>query len=236
MRIWPLLRFEIVQRFVDELDATHYLEVGTQTAQTCCRISVDHKPGVDPDPWAEGQAKMLCQLKGKQKTMEFVCKTSDDFFADVTDPDWSGGFDVIFIDGLHEREQWKRDISNAKSLLNPGGVIVCHDCSPPDARSQVVPALDNGEWVGDVWKGWVDLRQESSDMMFVIDTDYGVGVIIPSESGESLEALSGEPTYRDLLTNKNDWLNLISVEEFNARFSGEPHPPRSVGTLHAERA
>jgi predicted O-methyltransferase YrrM len=40
-------------------------------------------------------------------------------------------FDVIFIDGLHEEHQVDRDIVNSLQHLNPGGIIVLHDCLPP---------------------------------------------------------------------------------------------------------
>ena len=224
MRIWPLYRFEIVQKFVDSLRATHYLEIGTQTAASISRIKVDYKTAVDPDPIAEMNAKSQCKLRNNQKSLEFSCMTSDDFFENFIDPKFSGGFDVIFIDGMHEREQWKRDVVNAKRVLNPGGVIICHDCNPPDEHSQLMPPRDSGEWVGDVWKGWVDLRQSVDDEMFVVDTDYGVGVIIPNSLGEKLDPVD-ELTYKNLTNNRKDWLNLVSVDEFYQKFEDCPSFP-----------
>ena len=113
MRIWPMLRYEAIQKVVDKTNAVHYLEVGTQTARTLATVEVDHKVGVDPDPLAEKRAELMCKKLGNQKTMKFHCQPSDDFFEETKEPLFDGGYDVIFIDGMHEREQWKRDIKNA---------------------------------------------------------------------------------------------------------------------------
>ena len=215
MRIWPLLRYEAIQQVVDKTNAVHYLEVGTQTARTLATVEVDHKVGVDPDPFAEKRAEQMCNSLGNQKTMKFYCRPSDEFFEETKEPLFDGGYDVIFIDGMHEREQWKRDIKNAMQQLNPEGVILAHDCNPPTEKSQIVPMMDNREWVGDVWKGFVDLRQEMGCDMFVVDSDYGIGVIRPSAKQEPLDKIENELAYCDLQENKHEWLNLKSVDEFN---------------------
>lgn len=215
MRIWPLLRYEAIQQVVDKTNAVHYLEVGTQTARTLATVEVDHKVGVDPDPFAEKRAEQMCNSLGNQKTMKFYCRPSDEFFEETKEPLFDGGYDVIFIDGMHEREQWKRDIKNAMQQLNPEGVILAHDCNPPTEKSQIVPMMDNREWVGDVWKGFVDLRQEMGCEMFVVDSDYGIGVIRPSAKQEPLDKIENELAYCDLQENKHEWLNLKSVDEFN---------------------
>ena len=215
MRIWPLLRYEAIQQVVDKTNAVHYLEVGTQTARTLATVEVDHKVGVDPDPFAEKRAEQMCNSLGNQKTMKFYCRPSDEFFEETKEPLFDGGYDVIFIDGMHEREQWKRDIKNAMQQLNPEGGILAHDCNPPTEKSQIVPMMDNREWVGDVWKGFVDLRQEMGCEMFVVDSDYGIGVIRPSAKQEPLDKIENELAYCDLQENKHEWLNLKSVDEFN---------------------
>ena len=215
MRIWPLLRYEAIQQVVDKTNAVHYLEVGTQTARTLATVEVDHKVGVDPDPFAEKRAEQMCNSLGNQKTMKFYCRPSDEFFEETKEPLFDGGYDVIFIDGMHEREQWKRDIKNAMQQLNPEGVILAHDCNPPTEKSQIVPMMDNREWVGDVWKGFVDLRQEMGCEMYVVDSDYGIGVIRPSAKQEPLDKIENELAYCDLQENKHEWLNLKSVDEFN---------------------
>jgi len=214
VRIWEKLRHEIIQDVIDVVGATHYLEVGTQTAATFGAIKVDRKVGVDPDPWAEARAIEICRKKLRQNSMVFECKSSDQFFNQNSDDLFGGGFDVIFIDGMHEREQWKRDIKNSLKVLNPGGMIIAHDCNPPDERSQVVPPLCNGEWVGDVWKGWVDLRQEFNVDMFVVDTDFGVGIINPSIQAEPVSPINRPISYSMLKDDRKEMLNLVSIKEY----------------------
>ena len=49
--------------------------------------------------------------------------------------------------------------------------------SPYNEIMQRVPQTP-GEWTGDCWKAWVLIRSERDDInMFVVDTDYGCGVI-----------------------------------------------------------
>lgn len=210
MRIWPMMRWEVVQSLVDATGASDYLEIGIQSSACFHRVAVENKTGVDPDEWAHGEATKWCNSRPRHQGLYLFQSTSDDYFRDH-----ESTFDVIFIDGLHERGQWKTDVENAISRLRPGGAIVCHDCLPPTEKSQIIPlnATNADEWVGDVWKGWVDLRQSLGVMMMVVDTDYGVGVIVPDEAAPTITV--NEPLeYRSLLANKDEWLNLVSVERF----------------------
>ena len=107
------------------------------------------------------------------ESFEFETMTSDDFFKQNNE-----NFDVIFIDGLHEYGQVYRDIQNSLKFLNDGGYIICHDMSPNNEIIQRYPQTHPGEWTGDCWKAWVKLKSEKSDLqMFVVDSDYGCGVI-----------------------------------------------------------
>jgi hypothetical protein len=48
--------------------------------------------------------------------------------------------------------------------------------------------------------------------MFVVDTDYGCGVI--SRGNQDLLSITTDITYNNLDNNRETWLNLISIEEF----------------------
>lgn len=204
------MRWEVVQSLVDAVGATDYLEVGVQSANCFARVTVENKTGVDPDEWAHGEATRWCNSRPRHQGLHLVQSTSDDYFRDH-----ESEFDVIFIDGLHERGQWKTDVENAISRLRIGGAIVCHDCLPPTEKSQVIPLspTNASEWVGDVWKGWMDLRQILPCLMMVVDTDYGVGVIIPDEAAPTI-TVNERIEYRNLVANKAEWLNLVSVGGF----------------------
>ena len=138
-------------------------------------------------------------------------------------------FDLIFIDGLHESEQVSRDIENSLKFLNQNGVVVCHDMNPAIKERQLLIndpirqkyskdqyELGNNEyglWNGDCWKAFAKLRGTRSDLeMFVIDTDFGVGII--KRGKQELINIPSKLTYEFLELNRQNVLNLKSVNEF----------------------
>ena len=70
-------------------------------------------------------------------------------------------FDLIFIDGLHEYQQVRKDILNSIKCLKEGGFILVHDCLPRSISAQAVPRFRN-IWNGDVWKAIVEFRTNSN--------------------------------------------------------------------------
>ena len=119
-----------------------------------------------------------------------------------------------FVDGLHWSEQVYKDVINCLDNLEEGGCVLMHDCRPTNEPMQRYPR-ETKEWCGDTWKAFVKLRSERDDLeMFVIDTDYGVGLCRPSkEKVEKLDLKGQELTYENLIKNEKSWLNLISPEE-----------------------
>ena len=77
---------------------------------------------------------------------------SDDFFSNNKKK-----FDLIFIDGLHEYQQVRKDILNSIKCLKEGGFILVHDCLPRSISAQAVPRFRN-IWTGDVWKAIDEFR------------------------------------------------------------------------------
>jgi hypothetical protein len=139
----------------------------------------------------------------------------------------SFSFDVVFIDGLHTHQQVLKDIDNALAVLTEGGVILVHDCNPPDAvaaypaeSAQHVASLNipgwNGDWCGDVWKAVVLLRSSRHDLrVFVLNTDYGIGVIRRATPEDTLDVMGMDisaMTYKDLAGNRERFLSLRKPE------------------------
>jgi len=189
-----MTRTEIINYLIQKVKGTSYLEIGVREPQgNYNQIVCENKIAVDPVPLEEG----------------IIPLTSDEFFKQnlIT-------YDVIFIDGLHEEEQVMRDIINSLKVLNEGGYVICHDMSPTTELMQKVPIETDEAWTGDCWKAWVKLRSSRKDLsMFVIDTDFGVGVIKKGKQKcLSLEDLS--LNYSNLEVNRKEWLNLISTQEF----------------------
>ena len=92
------------------------MEIGCDENKTINEIKIKEKIGVDP-------------IRGGNLRL-----TSDEFFLRNNKK-----FDCIFIDGLHEYTQVKKDIINSVSCLNPNGVILVHDCLPKSFFHQAVP-------------------------------------------------------------------------------------------------
>ena len=49
-------------------------------------------------------------------------------------------FDVVFVDPYHSFDASKMDLEFGYKLLKPGGVLVVHDCNPPN--QDLTPAED----------------------------------------------------------------------------------------------
>ena len=185
-----LSRTEIAQRLINRYDYQSYLEIGVDKGRTFKSIRCPLKHGVDP--------------RGHPATYSM---TSDEFFSTL-DRD----YDVIFIDGLHEAEQVKRDIANALKHLTPGGVIVMHDCSPRSEKEQQVPRGKQKIWTGDVWKAFVHYRRRPDLEMYVVDTNNGIGVI---RRGQQEPLVVDAPSFDEFVHNRKAWLNLKTIAEFS---------------------
>jgi len=146
-------RQTIVQKIIEIKKYNSYLEIGTFHDELFEHIKCDKKVGVDP-------------VSGGT-----IRKTSDQFFRDNKEK-----FDCIFIDGLHEYKQVKRDILNSIKFLENDGIIILHDCLPPSIDRQRVPRT-RYTWNGDVWKAIVEVRTWSHVDTYTILSDQGLGII-----------------------------------------------------------
>lgn len=100
---------------------------------------------------------------------------------------------------------------SALAIVGPHGVVVAHDCNPSTRAMQAIPQ-EQGIWTGDCWRAIVKLRATRTDVTtYVLDTDYGVGVVrkIPS-APISLDKSLGELTFQDLAKNRRKLLGLTA--------------------------
>lgn len=199
-----MFRTDVIQTIISTKKFSRYLEIGVQNpANNFDRIFCDYKIGVDPDPNSKATYIM----------------TSDEFFERNNKLEAAGyreTFDLVFIDGLHESEQVKKDIQNALDCLNPGGYIVMHDCNPSSKEMQMVPRIQS-EWTGDTWKAYMYFRQMDFLEMAVVDTDYGCGII--TKGKQVPVPIDLDLTYENLVEHRKEWLNLISIPEFIDKFN-----------------
>jgi hypothetical protein len=134
--------------------------------------------------------------------------TSDEFFRTI---DKSKTYDIIYVDGDHERTQVKRDILNSLNHLNENGLIVCHDINPLE-EFLLIPRYCNN-----AWEAWADLRSTNHDLeMYALNIDHGPGII--RKGAQQLYTDHIEYTWQYLNMNRKQLLNEISVEEFKEIF------------------
>lgn len=192
-------RTSIINSLIQKTAASRYLEIGVRDGENFDQIACAYKVGVDPDP-------------NSSATLHI---TSDEFFKSNKEK-----FDVIFIDGLHHADQVEKDIENSLSVLTDKGYIVCHDMNPLEERCQTIPYNGQGRWNGDCWKAFVKFRQSRSDLsMAVVETDEGCGII--SRGSQTPIVITDDINYQNFSLKKNEWLNLISIDEFRQKYTNE---------------
>jgi hypothetical protein len=191
-------RYDLINYLIEKNKFLNYLEIGVFHGENIRSIKAFHKDGVDPGH--EG-------IVAPEVTYPM---TSDDFFEFIKGHDIK--YDVIFIDGLHHKEQVDKDIENSLNHLVPNGYILLHDCNPISYEAQKVPR-ETIVWNGDVWESIVKLRLNRSDLeVRVVDTDFGVGIVNFGEMDTYNK--SKDITWDYFQENKKELINLITVEEF----------------------
>ena len=186
-------RTDIINYLIKYYNYSSYLEIGVGNKnRNFNKIRCKNKKGIDPNGKAD------------------IKLTSDIFFADCSIEE---KYDIIFIDGLHIEEQVDKDISNSFLHLNDKGMIVLHDCNPVSELLQEEKRKSK-DWCGTVWKSFAKLRMTRKDLfMFVVNIDYGVGVIKKGEQQIFVSDKGFLLDYKFLDSNRSKLLNIISPEK-----------------------
>jgi predicted O-methyltransferase YrrM len=195
-----MTRTDIINHLIQIKGYKRYLEIGVQYPKSNYDlINVESKTGVEPHPVGDWESKGIIQA------------TSNEFFEEIKS---SEIFDLVFIDGFHERDQCLKDILNSLNHLSEGGTILVHDCLPTEEYQTTIED-NNREWTGDVWKSIVDIKKRDGLEIYTIDTDWGVGFIRrnPNCIGESPDRELDFETY---IAFRNQLLNVKSVEEWKS--------------------
>lgn len=188
-------RIACISKVASIVEPQHYLEIGCDSGIVLKAVNCPHKVGVDP---------------GRGGTIK---TTSDAFFADNTET-----FDLVFIDGLHEYEQVKRDIYNSLEALTANGAILLHDCLPLSYQAQTVPSIaGHKDWNGDVWKAIAEVKQDPDVDLRVITVDHGVGLLLPRANSDRKDfgvSNFGEVNYRFYLDHYREF-GLIDFDQIS---------------------
>jgi hypothetical protein len=185
---------KLISFLIEELCYKSYLEIGLGELQNFSHVRCNYKVGVDP-----------ANVPATHNV------TSDEFFDKNKER-----FDIIFIDGLHHSDQVDKDIYNSLQCINKGGTIVVHDCNPILEEHQTYfPTV--GFWTGDVWKSFVKFRQSWNLPAYVVDIDWGCGVIECDVKSNKINDFKENISWDEFVVNKNKLLGLIDQIEFKEK-------------------
>ena len=185
-------RHAFINKAISKFENCKYLEIGVSNNDVFNSIplSMDNKFGVDP-------------VSGGNYRM-----TSDDFFKKYSDLK----FDVIFIDGLHEYDQCKKDCINSMKQLSHDGIIFFHDFLPRSFFEEKVPRKQKS-WSGDIWKVAIELSKSKNIDFKIINIDMGIGMLKLKKDFEyrSIDGIKNKD-FNDFLKYR-ETLPIISSEE-----------------------
>ena len=188
------MRTIIINELIKSNNYQTYLELGVDTGNNFSNINCHYKRGVDVSPIIGHFSYLNCRL--------FV-GTTNDYFETIPET-----FDIIFIDADHHSAQWILDVKNSLDRLNDGGVIVCHDVIPEKEEHQKIPRISK-QWTGDVWKGWMYLRNTKPDLsMSVINKDWGCGLIKFGKQ-KCTNVRNEDLTWSNFRVRKKKWLPIV---------------------------
>ena len=185
-------RYQIIQEIILKKQYKTYLEIGCFAGEVFNKIKIEKKIGVDP-------------VSGGT-----IRKTSDEFFKNNQEK-----FDCIFIDGLHEFHQVKRDINNSIKYLNNDGIILLHDCLPNNVYDQAMPRCQYN-WNGDVWKAIVECRTRNDIDVYTCYADHGIGVIFNRKNSDRLNLNMDDfskLSFKDYFDNHKKFMKIITYDE-----------------------
>lgn len=209
-------RTDLLNHLINRYGLKSYLEIGVQNpAQNFDKIDCKQKFGVDPN---------------ENSGATFI-DTSDNFFEFIY-PVMSP-IDLVFIDGMHEAEQVKRDFLNALNGVNLSEshplFIVLHDCNPAKEEHTTVPRpMPTGHWNGDVYKFalWLTygITHDKHSVSMVEPEDIVPPVVVDIDNGclvfdthKNVCFNNAEPMdipWSEFDSHRKEYLNLISWNEF----------------------
>ncbi|MDQ1830520.1 hypothetical protein [Massilia scottii] len=124
-------------------------------------------------------------------------------------------FDIIFLDPTHERPDVDLALRALAALLNPGGVLVVHDCNPEREELTVVKRRP-GAWVGETYKAFALLRQYNRASTVTVSEDYGVGLVWNKDLVLDYP-IGADITYAQFAARREAYNGLISYQQFLER-------------------
>jgi hypothetical protein len=156
-------RIRVINSIIKLKEYETYLEIGMADGATYLNIQCRYKDAIE--------------IKKNTVVKPIFCMSSDEFFQR-----FKGrlNYDLIFIDGDHERGQVLRDIKNSLDILNPGGCLVLHDTNPPNLK------YTSSIFCYNAYQALIDIIFEENKLQvyqltLCDDQGNGLGFIIPAK-------------------------------------------------------
>jgi len=120
------------------------LEIGAYTGESTAIFCQHFKHVTTIDPYKDSydprdyvchfspMSKVYAAFRtrmSKYNNYKLIKKTSDEAIKEIADQPVVHCFDVVYIDGMHQYAQVKRDILNYRAVVNRGGFVTGHDYS-----------------------------------------------------------------------------------------------------------
>jgi hypothetical protein len=182
------VQVNIINHFIRKYNYKSYLEVGTGTSHgTFPYIQIEYKEGIDI-------------LENEHSTNEYKLLRidSDTYFNNLTTDTI---FDIIHIDGNHEKGQVRKDILNSLNHLSNNGTIVCHDVEP------VCQTDLNRSVCYNAWEAFAEFRATNKDLYMYVIKNSNCGIIQRGHQQLWTKKLESGWNYYD--ENKTTMMNII---------------------------
>jgi hypothetical protein len=131
-------------------------------------------------------------------------------------------FDIAFVDPHHSYADSMRGLALAEARVADAGWLIVHDCFPPYELTGETFQAD--QWCGQTFSAFRDFATAGSRAWFVVDGDFGLGVLGPRGSAakvhdridaetESLWREANPQARRDLLATSGRALLRVAPAE-----------------------
>lgn len=163
-----------------------YLEIGVLIGTTFNSVQCENKIGVDPDP----------------KIPSTIPVTSDEFFQTNTTK-----FDIVLIDGCHEKNQVYNDFKNSFRFLNDNGVIIFHDINP---TSESGTSLSGH---GDCYELWMNMVSHYKLYTYLSTDNDCVGLFFKKLNPILLDFETKTYNYRIFDQNRKTYIHDLIIND-----------------------
>jgi len=224
-------KYDLINWFAKEYNFSSYLEISTLiTGQCFDKVDSNFFKIKDCINYYVEEYEPLYSKSdttlGKDHDFKFL--PFDDYLKKIIDKNQK--YNVVFVDAYHTVEHTIQDLEAALSLLSSTGIIIVHDCFP--TSKALVGPYKKGAWSGQTYEGYIRFLLKNSHFEnFVINTDYGCGIIRPYYKSTikrdfevDVDKLSNWEYYWD---HHNQLLNLESIHTFYDLYATEGKSERA---------